>query len=176
MARIIALLRGINVGGHRRIKMHDLKQRLSSVGLKNISTYIQSGNVIFDTEMEDPKALSHFISNQIRDAYGYEVPVIIRSPKEIERALDHFPFEKIEGWKGYISFLSGQPDRETIQSWEAASSDIEKFAAEDNHLFSLVNKQAKAKPTFSNSFVEKLVKGPATTRNLQTVRTIFKMS
>ena len=176
MARLIALLRGINVGGHRRIKMDDLKQRLSSAGLKNISTYIQSGNVIFDTEMKDPEAVSHFISKQIRDAYGYKVPVIIRSPEEMERALDHFPFEEREGWKGYISFLSGIPDRDTIQSWEAASSDIEKFAAEDNHLFSLVNKQTKVKPTFSNSFVEKLVKEPATTRNLQTVRSIIEMS
>lgn len=176
MARFIALLRGINVGGHRRIKMDDLKQRLTSAGLKNISTYIQSGNVIFDTEMDDPEALSHFISKQIRDAYGYEVPVIIRSPDEVKRALDHFPFEEREGWKGYISFLSEKPDRKTIHSWESAASDIEKFASEGKHLFSLVNKQAKGKPKFSNTFVEKLVKGPATTRNLQTVYRIFEMS
>ncbi|MGK7371429.1 MAG: DUF1697 domain-containing protein, partial [Candidatus Halalkalibacterium sp. M3_1C_030] len=78
MTRYIALLRGINVGGHRKIKMDDLKVMLDLAGLENISTYIQSGNVIFDTEINDRAKLSELISEQIKDTFGYDVPVIIR--------------------------------------------------------------------------------------------------
>jgi uncharacterized protein (DUF1697 family) len=156
--------------------MDDLKQLLVSAGLDNISTYIQSGNVIFDTGINDRAQLSRLISKQIIDTYGYDVPVIIRNPDEIRSALDRFPFQEKEGWKGYISFLSKAPDSERREQWVSSSSEIEKLAADGNHLFSLVDKQAKEKPQFSNSFVEKMMGGPATTRNLRTVRKILDMS
>ncbi|MGK7371314.1 MAG: DUF1697 domain-containing protein, partial [Candidatus Halalkalibacterium sp. M3_1C_030] len=143
--------------------------------LENISTYIQSGNVIFDTEINDRAKLSELISEQIKDTFGYDVPVIIRRPDEISRAIARFPFQEKKGWKGYISFLSEEPDSESLNQWISSSSDIEKLAVEGNHLFSLVNKQTNEKPQFSNSLVEKIVYGPATTRNLRTVRKILEM-
>ena len=176
MTRFIALLRGINVGGHRKIKMDDLKEMLVLANLENISTYIQSGNVIFDAELNDKANLSALISKQIEATFGFDVPVIIRSPEELRKALAGFPFQEKEGWKGYISFVANEPDSETKKQWISSSSDIEKLAVGGNHLFSLVNKQSDEKPQFSNTFVEKTVGVPATTRNLRTVRKIIEMS
>ena len=92
MTKHIALLRGINVGGHRKIKMDDLKQMFRSMGFKNVATYIQSGNVVFDAPQGQPDELSRSIQQQIEETFGHDVPVIIRSPADLKAIMKTFPF------------------------------------------------------------------------------------
>ena len=79
MTTYIALLRGINVGGNKIIKMQDLKTMLQSLSFHNVRTYIQSGNVIFESDEESESFLSGVIERQIHEVFGFEVSVIIRT-------------------------------------------------------------------------------------------------
>lgn len=176
METYIALLRGINVGGHRKIKMDDLKERFRDLGFKNVTTYIQSGNVIFDASESKRTALSRVIMQKIEDTFGHDVPVIIRSPAELEHTLREFPFEEQEGWMGYICFLSGEPNPEQAKRLESMSSEIEKFAVKNIAVCVFVDKVTQEKPLFSNNFIEKELGIHATSRNLRTVRKILELA
>ncbi|MDX1618220.1 MAG: DUF1697 domain-containing protein [Balneolaceae bacterium] len=172
----IALLRGINVGGHRPLKMDDLRSMFRAAGHENVTTYIQSGNVIFDSAPSDPDDLSRRLALQIEDSFGYEVPVIVRAASEVRKLLAQFPFEEREGWMGYISFLPGTPSGENIDTLESQGGEIELFKVGDRVVYSLVDKQTSGKPLFSNSFIEKSIGMPATTRNLRTVGRIVELA
>ncbi|MEM9885544.1 MAG: DUF1697 domain-containing protein [Bacteroidota bacterium] len=93
MNKRIAILRGINVGGKRKLLMADLKSLFEQMNFTSVSTYIQSGNVFFDVqEVIEPAILAQKIENAITEKFGYDVPVIIRTPKEIATAIQHNPF------------------------------------------------------------------------------------
>ena len=176
MKTYVALLRGINVGGHRPLKMEDLRQMFAMLGFENVSTYIQSGNVIFDAPMQDQQKLSNQIKEQIADTFGYDVPVIIRTATELRTLFDNVPFEEKEGWKGYITFLSGDPSEEKKQQLEAASSDIETFVVGDKVVYAFVDKQADEKPQFSANFIQKQLEMSTTNRNLRSVQKILELA
>jgi uncharacterized protein (DUF1697 family) len=91
MEKKIAILRGINVGGKRRILMADLKLLFESFGLKNVVTYIQSGNVIFDSDQLNSE-LENLFEKGITEKFGFDVPVIVRSSKDLEKAIQKNPF------------------------------------------------------------------------------------
>ncbi|MEM5621630.1 DUF1697 domain-containing protein [Bacillus thuringiensis] len=85
MAIYIALLRGINVGGHKVIKMADLKRVFESIGLKQVKTYIQSGNIVFESE-EDIKFLKERIQSEIKNVFGFDVPAALRMKRRTKNA------------------------------------------------------------------------------------------
>ena len=176
MNRCIALLRGINVGGHQKIKMDDLKGMLESLGFEKIDTYIQSGNVVFDATIDDRDHLRTVIKEQIESEFGFHVPVLIRTPRELETALNDFPLEILEGWKGYISFLMQIPDEKKAAELEAKSNEAEQFKVKYNLVYSIVDKKTEVKTRFSNGFIEKKLSITATTRNLRTCKKILDLS
>lgn len=90
----IAFLRGINVGGHT-VKMERLRDLFAELGLANVRTYIQSGNVFFETEEGDRQALAQTIERHLRAALGYEVPVMLRTVSELERIVANDPFQRL---------------------------------------------------------------------------------
>ena len=92
METYIALLRGINVSGHRMIKMEELKNVMSELNFFNIRTYIQSGNIIFETEKTGSAYLEKQIGETILKHYGFSVPVVIRSRPEMETIYKNNPF------------------------------------------------------------------------------------
>lgn len=87
----IALLRGINVGAHHRIKMQDLKKLLTSMGLENVTTYIQSGNVIFQSS-EVKEVLQIKMEKDIHKAFGFSTPVILRTDQEFKEIISSCPY------------------------------------------------------------------------------------
>ncbi|HZZ98930.1 MAG TPA: DUF1697 domain-containing protein [Candidatus Saccharimonadia bacterium] len=87
----VALLRGINVGGNRKVEMAKLKQTFESLGFTDVKTYINSGNVIFETPSKDDKALCGQIEKAIETDFGFNVPVLLRSLKQIEKLLEKLP-------------------------------------------------------------------------------------
>lgn len=175
MTTYIALLRAINVGGYRKIKMESLREMFEAMGFENVSTYIQSGNVVFEGE-GDPSDISKHIERQIKETFGHEVPTIIRSPQQVQEALKGFPFEEGNGWKGYITFLMEEAGKEQAKELESLSSGIEKFKVAGSEIHVLVDKETDEKPLFSNSFVEKRLDTYATSRNLRTVRKILDLA
>lgn len=93
--RYAAFFRGLNVGGKNRIKMADLRNLFSDCGYQNVATYIQSGNVIFETD-EDPKQLTDKITRCFNDRFGFESPVVLRSAEAFTALLAQLPFSEEE--------------------------------------------------------------------------------
>lgn len=176
MYRYIALLRGINVGGYRKIKMDDLRAMFTDMQCENVATYIQSGNVVFDAPEENPKMLARQISDQIDQFFGHEVPVIILTKDELERACHELPFEQKSGWKIYFSFLPKQPAQKPFEKLQEYASEIEHFHTAERVIYSFIDKTSNQTPNFSNAFIEKLVNMPSTTRNLRTVNKLMDMA
>jgi|SRR6056297_1439722 len=171
MNRRIAVLRGINVGGRRKILMADLKALFVTMGFSNISTYIQSGNVFFDSFSEmNNLNLAKKIKHAIKKAFDFDVPVIVRTPTEIEEAINKNPFYSADTDIGHLhlTFLGEEPADEQIAEAEAHTFSPDKFSIQGKHVFIYCEgKYHKSKLT--NSFFEKKLKVNATTRNWKTV-------
>src|SRR5438552_19199303 len=108
MTKYIAFLRGINVSGQKLIKMEDLSRMFAEFGFHNVKTYIQSGNVIFETAEPNPDTLTEKIEQGLHESLGYEVTVILRTFLEVEDLVKRDPFKgtKADGnAKMYVTFL-----------------------------------------------------------------------
>ncbi|MFZ0319418.1 MAG: DUF1697 domain-containing protein [Candidatus Sulfotelmatobacter sp.] len=108
----VAMLRGINVGGNKKIKMDKLRSSLEALGLDQVKTYIQSGNVVFKSAKTSPKALSEKIENRILKDFGFSASVISRTADEIEDAIASNPFLKqpdIDPERLHVAFLAETP-------------------------------------------------------------------
>ncbi|MEH7501626.1 DUF1697 domain-containing protein [Neobacillus drentensis] len=117
MTIYIALLRGINVGKNNRIKMADLKSLLETMGLEKVKTYIQSGNVLFESK-DDATQLSQRLENEISKTFGFPVPVILRTAEEYEQIIRDCPFSfdsLMEGESIQLAFLANEPSQEKIE-------------------------------------------------------------
>ncbi|MBK7267288.1 MAG: DUF1697 domain-containing protein [Ignavibacteriales bacterium] len=97
MPQYIALLRGINVSGHKIIKMAELKELLMSIGFRNVQTYIQSGNVVFESDDTSIPDLELSIMSGIAGKYGFDVEVMVRTVNEFSRIIETNPFPDAEG-------------------------------------------------------------------------------
>src|SRR5690242_9735222 len=119
METYISILRGINVSGQKKIQMTDLKALYENLKFKNVTTYIQSGNVIFTATKQSDEALIKKIEDAIYAKYGFEVPVIIRSVEEIKNTIATNPFlreSNINKEKLHVTFLEKLPDKTKIES------------------------------------------------------------
>lgn len=118
MTIYIALIRGINVGGHNLIKMQDLRNSLKSIGLGHVQTYIQSGNIVFQSE-DKPEKLKLQIEQVIKSEFGFLVPVILRSSTEWEEIIKNCPYavnSLSEGESIHLALLETEPTKACIQT------------------------------------------------------------
>ena len=137
MTIYIALLRGINVGGHKIIKMADLKQLLETMGLSKVKTYIQSGNVVFESNEEADK-LCQRIEQQINTTFGFPVPVILRTSKEWEQIIDSCPYPVetlLEGENVHLTLLSEIPSQEALNQLTKFQSDIDQYHVQGKEIY-----------------------------------------
>lgn len=104
--RYVALLRGINVGGNNKIKMADLTHAVKQAGYTNVTTFIQSGNVIFDSEMSDREKIAKDIERVILGAFKLVIRVVIRSLPEMQRIVANMPSSWAkEDLRKYVAFI-----------------------------------------------------------------------
>lgn len=171
MTTFIALLRGINIGGHKRIKMSDLKRMLENMGLANVQTYIQSGNVIFQAA-GDAEVLRQRIEQEIELAFGFTVPVILRTAAELNRLIENCPYPEMPGLN--VAFLSGQPSPEAVQELLSCNSGNDDFHIVDKDIYVLY-KEDMRKTLLTTNFFEKKLKVYMTMRNWNTVSKLADM-
>ena len=167
--KYVAFLRAINVGGHAIIKMADLKKMFESAGLENVQTYIQSGNVIFESE-EDEEALTKKIERQLEKVAEYKIHVFVRTMRQVQSIAEKSPFNPKADEMGYVTFLSKKPDKKSQQALLSLRSEADDFAFEGRELYNL--RRDREKSIFSGNLVEKTLKMPSTTRNLTTISKI----
>ncbi|MCM3337494.1 DUF1697 domain-containing protein [Paenibacillus sp. MER TA 81-3] len=176
MNKYVALLRGINVSGQKIIKMDALKSIFEALAFQNVKTYIQSGNVIFEASATEPELLAESIEKQLRVELGYEITVVVKTLSELEEVIQHNPFTENEASEGklYVSFLSKEPVAEDLTALLSVQNGVDEIRALEREVYILC-RQGYGKSQFSNNFIEKKLRMPATTRNWQTVNKLANM-
>lgn len=177
MTRYVALLRGINVGGHKLIKMQDLVRICTGAGLKNVGTYIASGNVIFDSPSANRTALVKKIEKALREVLGYEVTVILRTVSEFEHLVKRNPFKKYEASKDVmlcVVFLADEPETRPKMPLASITENLEVVEVADRAAFVIMRRKKNGWFGFPNNFVEKQLSVTGTTRQWSTVIKILK--
>ncbi len=164
--RYICILRGINVGGHRKILMKDLIASLENEEFKDVKTYIQSGNIGFDYNETKPSFLEIKIKKIIENQYGFDVPTIVLTGKEVENVINNFPFGDVENT--HVTFLQTIPNERLVEELQHLEFSPDEFIINEKAIYlKCTNKYHKSK--LSNNFFEKKLKTSATTRNWKTV-------
>lgn len=106
MKTYIGFLRGINVGGHRPVRMARLREVLTKAGLEGVRTYVQSGNLVFRSPNQDRKFLEQTLEAQLEAAFGFEIPVLLRTSEEVGTLLEENPFsERIASQPGGMYYV-----------------------------------------------------------------------
>jgi uncharacterized protein (DUF1697 family) len=172
MTRYIAFLRAINVGGTTLIKMADLKRMFESFGLENVQTYIQSGNVIFESSEADATALEEQIERQLEKAVGKRIQLFVRTMREVTAILRACPFEPKEGETVYIVILDKKPSKKNVDALLAFRSKFDDFAVKGREGFQL--RRDREKTTFTNRSMEQVLGVPGTARNLNTIKALIE--
>tara|TARA_R100000655_G_scaffold86304_1_gene126300 strand:- start:1069 stop:1593 length:525 start_codon:yes stop_codon:yes gene_type:complete len=173
MKTYIALLRGINVGGHKKLKMADLKSMMEELGFQNVVTYIQSGNVVFSAKEE--KDLSDNISNGIAEKFGYEVPVLVKTADEIAQILKNCPFGETKKTEAYFMLLATPPKQELMDAVHEINYPKEEFVLTPACIY-LHYGNGAGKAKLNNNFFEKKLGVAATTRNYNTLVKLVEIS
>jgi uncharacterized protein (DUF1697 family) len=174
MKSYLSLLRGINVSGQKIIQMKDLTKLFESFGFNNVRTYLQTGNVLFDSDETDTAKLTTFIEEKLLKELGYKVTVIIRTKHDLLDIVEQNPFNEYDGdVKYYITFLAETPVKSPTLPIRMNDIENEVFKIENNNVFT-VGFNIKGRYGFPNVFIEKEFGVPATTRNLNSILRIFK--
>ena len=179
MQTYISILRGINVSGQKKILMVDLKLLLEKMKFENVTTYIQSGNVVFksSTELTDLE-LSKKIETEIFKKYKFEVPVIIRTQQELENVISSNPFLKeknINIEKLHVTFLSEKPNKGLLESIAHLNFSPDRFFINGKEVY-LYIPESYGETKLSNKFFENKLKVTATTRNWKTVNKLGEIA
>ena len=177
MIRYVAFLRAINVAGQKLIKMDELARIFTAAGLKNVRTYIQSGNVIFDATSANAVALRKKIQRTLQDVLGYEVTVILMPLVIIEEIVKRNPFKKIKTDAEavpFVVFLSEEPQRTPKLPLTSITENVEVFEVKDRAAFIVLRRKKNGGFGYPNKFIEKELGVLGTTRNWNTVNKILK--
>lgn len=172
----IAILRGINVGGKRKIRMIDLKSLCENLGWKDVETYIQSGNIIFNSDNQNSD-LEETLESAIKEKYGFDVPVIVRNSEELQISIDNNPFfnQDAEINQLHLTLLKKKPTQEKSAEIQTQSYEPDKFKIVGKDVFILcVGKYHKSK--LINNFFERKFNTGATTRNWKTILKLSELS
>ena len=178
MSTFAAMLRGINVGGQKRLLMTTLREIFEGSGFTNIKTYVQSGNVVFESGEQDRSVLAKRIEAHIEQTCGYPVQVFIRQAQELKRILAGNPFldnRNEDPSKLHVTFLYQSPP-ETRWSKLIPPGDILDELAIGELAIYLFCPTGYAKTRLSNSFFERRLGMPVTTRNWNTVNALYKLA
>jgi uncharacterized protein (DUF1697 family) len=123
----VALLRGVNVGGNNMISMSSLKKSFEAMGFPHVSTYINSGNIIFTTKESDARKLEKKIEQMLSKEYQLDSKVVLRNLPEMEKLVASLPrnWTGDTGWRYYVIFLRHTIDSEKVLDELVVNDDIE---------------------------------------------------
>jgi uncharacterized protein (DUF1697 family) len=167
---MLAFLRGINVAGHRKVKMEDIRQIHGALGHENVSTYLQSGNVIFDCGEKHRQELIRSIEAGYERELGLQTAVLIRSAAELGKIVADCPIPLMSGKDPkylHVVLLSAQPRKSAIGNLMTASGPEEKQISGD--ALYVYYTQGSGRSKFNLAFIEKTLDVKATARNWNTV-------
>jgi uncharacterized protein (DUF1697 family) len=173
MSAFIALLRAVNVGGTAKLTMLELKSACEEAGLNRVSTYIASGNLVFDSD-KPAAAVKGLIADLLRDRFGLvKNHTLIRTPDDLARVIAGNPFaDAAAEWPNalMVYFLDGIP----LQTGVSAFQGPERLHLDGDHLY-VEYVEGVAKSKLTPAVLDKMLKVPATARNWNTTNNLLKM-
>ncbi|MCX6734286.1 MAG: DUF1697 domain-containing protein [Candidatus Peregrinibacteria bacterium] len=176
MTKYVAFLRAINVGGNNIIKMDALRTEFEKMEFRSVKTYIQSGNVLFESDLSDKLEIEKKIEKALAEKFKYNARVLIRSQKDMENIVSSFP--KIfsdTNWKHNVIFLSDLIDsKEILKTLETKGEEIEKTFYAKGVLFWSANMDTITGSNMLKLSTRKEYK-EMTVRNLNTTRKILEL-
>ncbi len=177
MQTYISVLRGINVGGNT-IRMDELRSLFLDLQFENIRSYIQSGNIIFQSTAEDEKILTQQISDAIRKKFGVDIAVMVFSVESLKNILRNNPFVRDTSKESsflHVTFLASSPDlsKEGYIRQKAGEGEAIHFSDEAVYLY-CPNGYGRTK--LHNNFLENQLKVKATTRNWKTANELLRLA
>ena len=175
MTRFVSLLRAVNLGSHNKLRMPDLVKCYESLGLRNVQSYIQSGNVVFNADGQDRSDIEQEIEAAIAKAFGVGTPVMVRTSKEMTAVVANNPFPPSYAEKLAVAFLSSPSERPNLEAIERSIGPGEqiKLAGAEAYLY-YPNGQGRSKMT--NTLLERRLGVTATVRNWRTVNKLLEMA
>ncbi len=162
----VALLRGINVGGNRKIPMADLRLALQKAGFEQVQTYIQSGNILWQSQAK-PEVLARQVQQVVRDRFGFEVEVVVRTAEQWQHTIQSNPFPDQTDHL-HVAFLGRAPSEARVQALQEAATgdDLWHLLGEDVYLF---YPHGTAEAQLTHKVLEKHLQVSGTVRNWRTV-------
>ena len=174
MPQFVVFLRGINVGGHTVVK-EKLRETFASLGFQNVSTYKQSGNVIFDAGSADAEVIRAKVEGKLRDVLGYDVAAFVHTIPRLKRIIDLEPFkgQDKEGASFLVTFLASAPPKFPLQlPLTIPKSTAQIISSKGTAVFSVTHGGGEG--GMPNPYLESKLKVKATTRNLNTIKEIVE--
>ena len=175
--RYIALLRGINLGGNNLIRMSDLKSEFEKLGFKNVVSYINSGNLAFDTTKSSEKKLSDKIEKAVEAMIGRDIHVMVREQAAIDAIVAKDPFKgKYESHKEmHVLFMKEEmpPDKKKLLLEQ--QTDDEKITVHGREIYCLLKRGVAESVILGKMFIEKKLKVSTTARNWRTVEKLAEL-
>ncbi len=179
MPTYISMLRGINVGGSKPIKMADLKAAYEALGLLNVQTYVNSGNVVFDTDKLTVPELVTKLEAQFKKVFGHDIPLIIRDTAALKKVIANNPFLKsgreIQEDRLYVTFLAATPAKDLVTNLVVPQSQDDEYVVKGQEIY-LYCPMGYGNTKLSNNLFEKKLKVSATSRNWRTTNALYDMA
>jgi uncharacterized protein (DUF1697 family) len=167
----VALLRGINLGARNKVSMADLRELFRDLGAEEVTTYVQSGNVVFRSSGARDD-LVQAIESEIRSRTGIDVAVVLRTKEELARLVAGNPFaDEPDPTKLHVTFLAAPPDRTRVETLAEKRFEPDEFRVKQDAVY-LHCPNGYGRSKLSNAFFEKHLAVAATTRNWRTVTTL----
>jgi len=174
--KYVAFLRGINVGGHHKVPMADLRNELAKLKLENVQTLLNSGNAIFESYSNDLENLETTISERLETTFGFSIPTILIEAEVIYNLLNTDPFKDAPVTKDirlYISFLKNDNEKKVALPWVSEDNSYQIITQQGNIVLSVLDLSVSNTPKGMNA-LEKLFGKDITTRNWNTIIRIEK--
>ncbi len=167
----VSMIRGINVGGHKRLSMQQLRDVYESLSFEDPKSYVQSGNVVFGTHRSDPARLALLIRAEIEKSIGYSVAVVIRNRKEIQKVAENNPFlgkRRADPTKCHVTFLAQSPKASDVRALHAPPGSSDEFIVTGEDIY-VHCPDGYSRTKLHNNFFEKKLGVAATSRTWKTV-------
>jgi uncharacterized protein (DUF1697 family) len=169
----VALLRGINVGGRTTVPMAQLRATVESIGATDVTTYIQSGNVVLTSPLEEAE-LRALLERAVADRFGVSPTVMVRTAEEIADVVDHTPYPQADEKTVHVAFLHEPPDDAAHDRLESIETGEETFAVRGREVY-LHLPHGLGRSKLADTVVRRLEQ-PTTMRNWRTVNKLVEMS
>lgn len=178
MHTYISLLRGINVSGQKSIKMAALRTLYENLGFTNVTSYLQSGNVVFKANNAETGKLEQAISKQIKTDFGFDVPVMVFALDHLKHVIKNNPFLNNPAFDHtflHVTFLASKPNNYDVLAIENKIQDEEAIRFFGNAVY-LYCPNGYGKTKLTNNLLEAKLKVVATTRNWKTTKELLKIA